>query len=191
MDVRAKTPSLRIPSLKIPFPRARSPMSSTLRAGALCAALVALAACGAGGERGECTLIGSSPGLRVEVKAPYASRVASASLRVCWNGACHEPEIELGATTTSVPMGCDDDEPDAACAASASPDGGKADFVRVESLPAAPVQVTLTLRDRQGRTLVDRRVDVTPEATFPNGEKCPEGPPQARLTVAGGTVTTG
>ncbi|MEU8796916.1 hypothetical protein [Spirillospora sp. NPDC048819] len=163
-----------------------------LRSVALGGALLALAACGSGGLGAErpCTAIGSSPGLSVSVKPPDASRVASASLRVCWDGTtCREPTIELRPSSTTVPMGCDGDGPDAACAASASPDGGKTGFAQVEGLPKSPVQVTLTLRDAQGRTLVDRRVDVTPAATFPNGEHCGEGGPQAALTVADGTVT--
>ncbi|WP_207947008.1 hypothetical protein, partial [Actinomadura sp. 7K507] len=138
-----------------------------------------------------CTAIGSPSGLGVDVRAPDASRVASASLRVCWNGVCQEPRIELRASSKSVPMDCEGDEPDAACGASASPDGGKTGFAQVQDLPKSPVQVTLTLSDAQGGTLVERRVDVTPEATFPNGEHCGEGGPQARLTVAGGAVTTG
>ena len=175
MDVRLKT---------------SPPTLSPLRAGALCIALLALAACGTG-RGAECTLLGSSPGVRVDVKAPDASRVASASLRVCWNGVCHEPEIELRTSTTMVPMDCDGDEPDAACGASASPDGGKTGFALVEGLPKTPVRVTLTLSDAQGRTVVEESVDATPKATFPNGRDCGEGPPQAELTVAGRTVTAG
>ncbi|MGP4027692.1 hypothetical protein [Actinomadura sp. 3N407] len=159
---------------------------------ALGAALLALAACGTGGLGAErpCTAIGSSPGLSVSVKAPDAARVASASLRVCWDGTCREPRIELRPSSTAVPMGCSGEGPDAVCGASVSPDGGKTGFAQVQDLPKRPVQVTLTLRDAQGRTLVDRRVDVTPKATFPNGEHCGEGGAQAALTVAHGTVTT-
>ncbi|MFG2086676.1 MULTISPECIES: hypothetical protein [unclassified Spirillospora] len=155
------------------------------------AALLALAACGSGGLGAgrPCTAIGSPAGLSVSVKAPDASRVTSASVRVCWDGTCREPRIELRPSSTTVPMGCDGDEPDGTCGASASPDGGSTGFARVEGLPKSPVQVTLTLRDARDRTLVDRRVDVTPKATFPNGEHCGEGGPQAALTVAGGTVT--
>ncbi|TDE39437.1 hypothetical protein [Actinomadura sp. 6K520] len=163
--------------------------SSLLAFGALGAALLALTACGAEGAGAECTAIGSSPGMNVAVEPPGAARVASASLRVCWDGTCREPEIELRPSSTSVPMGCEGEEPDAVCGASASPDGGKTGFAMVEGLPKAPVRVTLTLRDTGGRTLVDRRLDVTPKATFPNGKGCGEGGPQVVLTVADGTVT--
>ncbi|WP_141577401.1 hypothetical protein [Actinomadura sp. WMMA1423] len=164
-------------------------MRSISRAVALAAALLALAACGSEGEGAgrPCTLIGSDPGVSLTV--PDGSRAASASMRVCWNGACQEPPIELTPTSKTVSTGCDGDGPDAACGASASPDGGKAGFARIQGLPKAPVQVTLKLRDAQGRTFVDERVDATPKATFPNGPHCDEGAPQVGLTVTGGRVT--
>ncbi|SNR73298.1 hypothetical protein [Actinomadura mexicana] len=159
------------------------------RAVPLAAALLALAACGseAGGAGRPCTLIGSESGMNLIV--PDGSRVASASLRVCWNGTCQEPRIVLNPTSKAVSTGCDGDGPDAVCGASASPDGGKSGFARVEGLPEAPVQVTLELRDTEGRTYLARRLDVTPKATFPNGPHCGGGAPQAALTVANGQVT--
>lgn len=167
----------------------KGPLRGSMMLGA---ALLALAACGSVAGRGaECTAIGSPAGLRVAVEPSDAARVASASLRVCWDGTCREPRIELRPTSVSVPMGCDGEGAGAACGASASPDGGKAGFAQMRSLPKRPVQATLTLRDAEGRTVLDRRVDVTPKATFPNGEHCGEGGPQATLTVAGGTVTPG
>ncbi|GGP93253.1 hypothetical protein BKA00_000301 [Actinomadura coerulea] len=160
-------------------------LSRTLPAAA---ALLALAACGSegGGAGRPCTLIGSEPGLNLVV--PDGSRVAAASLRVCWGGTCQEPRIELTPTSKAVSTGCDGDGPDAVCGASASPDGGKSGFARLDGLPKAPVQVTLKLRDAEGRTYFTHRLDVTPKATFPNGPHCGEGPPQAALTVANGQV---
>ncbi|WP_149257671.1 hypothetical protein [Actinomadura sp. K4S16] len=159
------------------------------RAVPLAAALLALAACGSEGDGAGrlCTLIGTDPGVSLVI--PDGSRAASASLRVCWDGMCQEPRIELGPTSKTVSTGCDGDGPDAVCGASASPDGGKRAFARVEGLPKAPVRVTLKLRDAEGRTFVDERLDVTPKATFPNGRHCPEGAPQVGLTVANGRVT--
>lgn len=159
------------------------------RAVPLLAALLALAACGseAGGAGRPCTLIGSEPGLNLIV--PDGSRLAAASVRACWNGTCQEPRIVLNPTSKSVSTGCDGDGPDAACGASASPDGGKSGFARLDGLPKAPVQVTLKLRDAKGRTYFDRRLDVTPKDTFPNGPRCGGGAPQAVLTVANGQVT--
>ncbi|MEO3828668.1 hypothetical protein [Actinomadura sp. B10D3] len=160
------------------------------RAVTLGAATLALAACGTEGDGAgrTCTAIGSMPGLRLAVPAPDAERIDSASMRVCWNGECREPLIELHPTSTAVSTGCDGDEPDAACGASASPDGGKAGFAQVEGLPKQPVRVTVRLRDAEGRTVLDKSLDVTPKATFPNGPGCGEGRPQAVLTVAGGRV---
>ncbi|GAA4323067.1 hypothetical protein [Actinomadura luteofluorescens] len=159
------------------------------RALPLTAALLALAACGgeAGGADRPCTLIGSEPGLNLIV--PDGSRLAAASLRACWGGKCQEPRIRLNPTSKSVSTGCDGDGPDAACGASASPDGGKAGFARLDGLPEAPVQVTLKLRDAKGRTYLTHRLDVTPKATFPNGPHCGRGAPQAVLTVVNGQVT--
>jgi hypothetical protein len=164
-------------------------MRPLLRALPLAAALLALAACGSesDGAGRPCTQIGAAPGLSLTV--PDGSRVASATMRVCWNGTCHDPRIELTPTSKTVSTGCDGDGSDAACGASASPDGGAAGFAQVEGLPKAPVQVTLKLRDSEGRTYLTRRLDVTPKATFPNGPHCGEGAPQAALTVANGQVT--
>lgn len=161
---------------------------AALAPAAVAAALLALAACGSdGGQR--CTAIGSPRGVSLDIRAPDAARVESASLKVCWNGTCRDPELELSPSSTTVPLGCDGDEPESACAASASPDGGKHGFANVEGLPKTPVQVTLKLRDARGRTVTARRVDLTPKATFPNGRHCGEGAPQAGLVVANGAVT--
>ncbi|TDD81699.1 hypothetical protein E1293_18115 [Actinomadura darangshiensis] len=151
------------------------------------AAMLALAACDSGDGERRCTAIGSMPGLSVVV--PDGSRVASASLRVCWGGACQDPRIELTPTSKTVSDGCEGDDPDDVCGAHAVPDGGKSGFARVGDLPKTPVQVTLKLRDAAGRNYFSKSLDVTPRATFPNGPHCGEGDPQAVLTVANGQVT--
>ncbi|NDU72612.1 hypothetical protein GWI34_08220 [Actinomadura sp. DSM 109109] len=155
----------------------------------LITALLALTACGSegGGAGRTCTAIGSDPGLNLVV--PDGSRAASASLRVCWDGTCKEPPIELAPTSKAVSAGCDGDGPDAACGASASPDGGKSGFARIKGLPTSPVQVTVRLLDAEGRAYLAQRLDVTPKATFPNGPDCGAGAPQAVLTAADGRVT--
>ncbi|WP_067461735.1 hypothetical protein [Actinomadura macra] len=165
---------------------------ATLTQGAvLGAALFVLTACGSDspGTGRPCTLIGSLPGVGVDIRPPFAARVASASLRVCWNGTCRRPRIELSPSSTSVSTGCDGGELDAACGASASPDGGKTGFARVTGLPKKPVRIFLVLRDARGRKLLDRRVGLTPKPSFPNGPHCGEGDPQAGLVVAGGRIT--
>lgn len=158
---------------------------------ALGAMLFTLAGCGsqkAGAER-QCTEIGSSPGLSLDVRAPYAARVASASLKVCWDRTCRTPMVELRPSSRAVSSGCGGDGPYAVCGASASPDGGKTGFAQLTGLPKAQVEATVVLRDARGRTLLDRRVGLTPKATFPNGPGCGEGAPQAGLTVADGRMT--
>ncbi|QXJ25013.1 hypothetical protein AGRA3207_006445 [Actinomadura graeca] len=157
----------------------------------LAGAMLALAACGSesAGSGRPCTLVGAVPGVSVDVRPPFAARVASVSLRVCWDRACQSPRVELTRTSKAVSAGCDGEGPDAACGASMSPDGGQGGFARVEGLPRTPVQAFLVLRDGRGRRLLDRRVDLTPRVTFPNGPHCGEGPPQAGLVVADGRVT--
>ncbi|QFG25594.1 hypothetical protein [Actinomadura sp. WMMB 499] len=138
-----------------------------------------------------CPAIGSPSGVSVDVRPPEAARVASASLRVCWDGACRTPPITLRPSSTSVPMGCDGDGPDAACGASASPDGGRTGFAPVPDLPERPVDVEITLRDDGGGELLAETLRVTPKATYPGGPDCGKGGPQARMTVADGRVTAG
>ncbi|MBO2460664.1 hypothetical protein [Actinomadura violacea] len=152
-------------------------------------ALLALTACGFGSDERDCTLIGSGSGVNVDIAAPDASRVASASVRVCWDRTCRTARLALRPSTTTVPQGCDGEAPDAACAASASPDGGRNGFARVADLPESPVQVTLTLRDQHGRALLDQGVRLTPKATYPNGPHCGRGGTQAGVTVANGRAT--
>lgn len=138
-----------------------------------------------------CTAIGSPSGVSVTVRPPDAARVASAELRVCWDevGCRRTGELELRPSSTSVPVGCEGDEPDAVCGASASPDGGKHGFAEVMGLPTKPVDIVLVLRDAEGDELLDEPMRVTPEETHPNGRHCPPGGPQVGLTVAEGRVT--
>ncbi|QKG18809.1 putative secreted protein [Actinomadura verrucosospora] len=152
-------------------------------------ALLALTACGFGSDERNCTLIGSETGINADITGPDASRVASASLRVCWDGTCRTARLVLRPSATTVPRGCDGEAPDAVCAASASPDGGRYGFARVADLPESPVQVTLTLRDRRGRAFLDQGLRLTPKATYPNGPHCGRGGTQGALTVANGKAT--
>ncbi|MFD0899904.1 hypothetical protein [Actinomadura sediminis] len=156
--------------------------------GALVAGALVAAACD---TPVACPAIGSPPGVSVDVRPPDAERAASASLRVCWDGACTTSEVALRPSAAAVPMGCGGDGPDAVCGASASPDGGMTGFAQVEGLPEAPVEVEFALLDDGGDAVLARRVRATPEATRPGGPECGEGGPQARLVVAGGRVTAG
>ncbi|MGI5330499.1 hypothetical protein [Actinomadura nitritigenes] len=163
--------------------------AAPFRAAALGAALLALAACGSENGARECTLVYSPTGIGVDIAAPDATRVASASMRVCWNGTCVTTRLVLQPSSTSVPLGCHGDGPDAVCSASASPDGGRHGFAAVADLPKSPVRVTLTLRDRHHRAFVDQELVLTPKATLHNGPRCgPEGV-QAALTIKNGKAT--
>ncbi|TJZ44512.1 hypothetical protein FCH28_29650 [Streptomyces piniterrae] len=61
---------------------------------------------------------------------------------------------------------------------------GPPGFAVVHDLPQKPVRVTLVFKDRQGATVLDRHITLTPKPTYPNGRDCPPGDPQANLTVA-------
>jgi hypothetical protein len=153
--------------------------------------LAAATACGTGLAAGEkpCTAIGSLEGVSLDVKAPYAAKVADASMKVCWSGTCRTSKVRLMTSSKSVPQGCTGDTPDDSCGAIASPTGDKHGFADVRGLPKSPVQVTVDLRDASGKRLLSERLDVTPRATYPNGPDCGEGNPQARLVVANARVT--
>ncbi|KAB2388021.1 hypothetical protein [Actinomadura montaniterrae] len=153
---------------------------------ALAAALLVLTACGS--EDHVCALVFSPTGISVDVAAPDASRVASASLRVCWDGTCRTKELGFRPSSTTVPLGCDVDGPGSVCEASASPDGGQHGFAAITDLPESPVQVTLTLRDRDRRAFVDQELLVTPKATRADGPGCGPQGVQAALTVTNGRL---
>ncbi|MFG1999561.1 hypothetical protein ACGFNU_10485 [Spirillospora sp. NPDC048911] len=148
--------------------------------------LAAVTACGTGlaAEDRPCTAIGSREGVSLDIKAPYAAKVASASMRICWNGTCRTSTVELMGSSTTVPQGCTGDAPDDSCGAVASPTGDKNGFAEVTGIPKSPVQVTVDLRDASGERLLSKRLDVTPRATFPNGPECGEGRPQTGIVVA-------
>lgn len=155
---------------------------------ALGAALLVLAACGSENHPHACALVFSPTGISVDVAAPDASRIASASLRVCWDGTCRTKELGFRPSSTTVPLGCDGDGPDSVCRASASPDGGQHGFAAITDLPESPVQVTLTLRDRHRRAFVDQELLVTPKATRADGPGCGPQGVQAALTVTNGRL---
>ena len=170
-----------------------SPAGSVSRWAVIGAAVAALAACGQAGAGANACARRSAlrPGCGSPWSPSDAADAASASLRVCWDGTCRDVSLDLAPQSVSVPMGCEGDEPDAVCSASASPDGSKGGFAPVEGLPKQPVRVVFALLDSGGRTILTQDLGVTPEATYPNGEDCPEGGAQAALTVAGGKVTAG
>ncbi|GAA2575644.1 hypothetical protein SMC26_12935 [Actinomadura fulvescens] len=153
--------------------------------------LAAATACGTGLAAGDktCTAMGSREGVGVDIKAPYAAKVAAASMKICWNGTCRTSKVELMPSSTTVPQGCTGDSPDDSCGAAASPTGDKHGFADVQGLPKSAVQVTVDLRDASGKRLLNKERNVTPRASYPNGPDCEEGRPQASLIVTEGHVT--
>ncbi|GAA0232718.1 hypothetical protein GCM10009527_031570 [Actinomadura nitritigenes] len=162
--------------------------ATPFRTAALGAVLLALAACGSENGARPCALVYSPTGISIDIAAPDASRVSSASIRACWGGTCRTRHVALHPSSTSVPLGCDGDGPDSACGASASPDGGRHGFAAITDLPASPVQVTLTLRDRHHRAFLDQELRLTPKPAHPDNPHCATGV-QAALTVANGQAT--
>ncbi|MGK5553262.1 hypothetical protein ACSNOI_16750 [Actinomadura kijaniata] len=165
-------------------------MPSPARIATLAFAALALTGCGTASlsTGGECTMIGTPRGIGLAVEPPLAARAADATVEICWNGVCRTVRTELRDSTTAVPRGCADG-PDGACAATASPTGGKNGFADVNDLPESPVRVTLTLRDARGGSVLKQQITTTPQAVYANGPHCGKGGPQASLTVANGRVT--
>lgn len=165
-------------------------MPSPTRIATLAFAALALAGCGTTGLTNgrECTAIGTPRGIGLTVEPPLAAKATDATVKTCWNGVCRTARTELRDSTTAVPQGCADG-PDGACAATASPTGAKNGFADVNDLPESPVQVTLTLRDAQGESVLKQQITTTPQAVYANGPHCGKGGPQVSLVAANGRVT--
>jgi hypothetical protein len=149
----------------------------------LAAGALALATgCGmqAGGER-VCTAIGTVEGVQVEVDHREA---AAGTVEVCWDGKCVTAPLRLHPATTVAGGTCSGNRPNDVCGASVVPTDALTGFATVAGLPAKPVTVTLRLTDSAGVPVVDRRLDITPSTTYPNGPRCPAGAAQARLHVS-------
>ncbi|HSU35534.1 MAG TPA: hypothetical protein VLJ88_07735, partial [Propionibacteriaceae bacterium] len=101
-----------------------------MRAFAAGAVLLLASACTAPGVVG-CTEIGAPPGVGVTVEKASAAGVTALSLRVCWAGDCTDHEVELSPGSDTVDQGCANDEPDAACSATAVPNDTVVGFVEV------------------------------------------------------------
>ncbi|WP_327128785.1 hypothetical protein [Streptomyces sp. NBC_01727] len=160
------------------------------------AALALLTACGGSArDTHPCTLLGTPAGIRVEVHPELAHRVAVATLIACWDAACQEGTLQLRETWSEVPatpgnlvMTTD------TATATVSPDlrnpqtpetFSRPGFAVVPDLPGKPVHVRLVFKNQRGATLLDRKINITPQPTYPNGRNCSPGGHQARLTVTG------
>ncbi|MBC6459805.1 hypothetical protein [Actinomadura sp. HBU206391] len=156
---------------------------------AVVATVSALTACGSlTGSGMECTAVGTPVGVGLEIEPPFAAKVASATMKICWDGVCHTPVIHLSPSTRAGRQSCAGDRPEDTCGVAAERTGGQHGFGAAPGLPKKPVEVTLVLRDSSGGRLLHRRLTVTPEGAFPNGPNCGEGGPQAGLVVADGQV---
>ena len=105
-----------------------------MRAHAAVAVLLLLTACT--DPTSVCTEIGASPGVSVTVEKALATSLTGLALRVCWDGACKDYDVDLSPGSDTVDQGCDGNEPDAACSATAVPNGTLVGFVTVPALPS-------------------------------------------------------
>lgn len=145
-------------------------------------AAVALVGCSATGPKA-CTAIGSVPGVSVTIDATAAKGVDGLRLEVCWKGdPCRDAEVELRPGTDAVDQGCDGDDPDSTCSASAVPNGTLVGFAQIEGLPAGPIDVTAVVIKATKRQ-PESKATVMAAATHPNGPDCPAGAHQAKITI--------
>jgi hypothetical protein len=152
------------------------------------AVLGALAACGSSpGSGTQCTDVGAPTGVGLEVRPPFAARVARATMTVCHDGSCRTSKVRLDASTTTRSDGCSGDT----CSASAVRTGGRHGFADVPGLSKSPAKVTVELRGPSGDRVLDRTVTVTPKGVFPNGPRCGEAGRQASVVVADGELREG
>ncbi|MEW2500304.1 hypothetical protein AB0878_07460 [Amycolatopsis sp. NPDC047767] len=122
-----------------------------------------------------CPAIAAPDGLAIDVPAGQFSR---AEVTACWSGHCTRRQVELQNATTAGPTTCTA----TACAASATPTGGRYGFVEIPGLPAAPVEVELAFDG--GRP---QRTTVHPST--PKASRCGEPGVQVHLVVGpDGTV---
>ncbi|MQY02816.1 hypothetical protein [Actinomadura macrotermitis] len=158
-----------------------------MRVFAVAACLAALTACGSTAfEAGrQCTMMAGVRGVNVGIEPPYAARVATAAMQVCWGTTCRASEVELLPSTDSVPQPCKGE----VCSAQMTPTGGKTGLAQIGDLPQAPIAITLTLKDKAGKRLLRQKVATTAKMSEPNGPGCGGGAPYAGVTVRDGKVT--
>ncbi|MFD8499785.1 hypothetical protein [Amycolatopsis sp. NPDC059657] len=144
--------------------------------------LVAVTACGASGSGGpECTAIGASAGVGIELAPEVAGPITGGQMEVCWDGHCLTRELTLTPSTKTGATTCTNS---GVCSAEAVPTGGKNGFADVPGLPVADVKVTVGFDGGPTRT-----VHLIPKMLFPNGPDCGGMGPQGQLELAAdGTV---
>jgi hypothetical protein len=129
-----------------------------------------------------CTEIAAPSGISVTVARNAASSITKLILTVCPGGRCRDHVVELTPGSDSVDAGCDGQGPDAACSATAVPNGTQVGFVEIADLPVGRVAVGATLTSKAGIRRYDR-IRVQVDETYPNGPSCPAGRNQGRISV--------
>ncbi|MFC7625040.1 hypothetical protein [Microlunatus sp. GCM10028923] len=157
-------------------------MRSAVGISGLILAAVALVGCTAM-EPKACTAIGSVPGVGVTIDKAAATGVDGLRLEVCWKGdPCRDAEVELQPGTDTVDQGCDGDDPDSTCSASAVPNGTLVGFAQIEGLPSGPIDVTAIVI-KGTKPQPESKATVMAAVTHPNGPDCPAGANQAKITI--------
>ena len=146
--------------------------------GAAC--LVLLAGCSPL-EVAACTEIGAPSGVNVTVEREVAKQVRSVILTICHDGDCQDHPDDLIPGSDSVDQGCTGSALDAACSATAAPNGSKLGFVQAD-LPSAKLKISATVI-RTGKPHRLSPIEVEAQATYPNGPNCPAGGNQTKITI--------
>lgn len=147
------------------------------------AALLLLGLTGCSAPEIACTQIAAISGVSVTVDADIARQVKALEVSACWEGKCTTGPVELSPGFDTIDQGCDGTEPDAACSASASPNGTLIGFHDVADLPPGTITVRATaqLADRR-RSFAD--ASVTAATVYPNGPNCPGSGNQVKITIS-------
>jgi hypothetical protein len=144
------------------------------------AGLVLLASCSSP-EDTPCTEIAAPSGVNVTVEKLVAAEIRSVTLTICQGSDCQDHLVKLMPGADSVDQGCSGTGPDAACSATAVPNGSKVGFVEVQ-LPAGKINISATT-SRRGRDQKLGSIEAEAKVTHPNGLNCPAGGNQAKVII--------
>jgi hypothetical protein len=151
-----------------------------VRALAALATVLLLAGCGP--MEVACTEIGAPAGVGVTVEKAIAADVDAVQLTVCWDGDCHVHKVQLSPGSDTVDQGCNGNDPDSTCSATAVPNGTKVGFAEVSDLPTGTITIGATIR-RDGMQIALPKIDVPANPTYPNGPQCGPQGIQAQVIV--------
>lgn len=129
-----------------------------------------------------CTEIGAASGVGVTVEKAIAADVAAVRLTVCWDGDCHDHKVQLSPGSDTVDQGCNGNDPDSACSATAVPNGTKVGFAEVPGLPTGTLMIGAAVQ-RAGKQRVLPKIEVQARPTYPNGPQCGPQGTQAQVVV--------